>query len=56
MKQKYKSGDLLVESDGNILEVMGHSIKGHEYLCHYTMCLKWFAGLYIDSLEKIGTL
>ena len=34
MKQKYKSGDLLVDFHGNIIEVLAHSTAMHHYLCH----------------------
>ena len=56
MKQKYKSGDILVDKNDNIIEIIGHSIVDHSYLCHMgDYYLIWHDGA-IDKLEKIGVL
>jgi len=56
MKQKYKSGDLLVDSDGYILEVIGRSTVGDCYLLGNELNMFWSMGYMVDSLEKIGTI
>lgn len=57
MKQKYKSGDLLTDVDGCIIEVLGHSTAGHCYLCNGDWTeYAWVDGYIVDDFEKIGTL
>jgi len=60
VKQKYKSGDLLVAQNGDIVEVLAHDISEPFYLCQLEIegraYIEWLSDYWTDRQEKIGRL